>query len=111
MKSLNRESILGARDIKKIKVDVPEWGGSIYIAPLTVGQRDKMLSDLREGGEGDVALLRMLLFISTVQDAEGNLLFTKEDIPELENKSATAIDRIFNATEELAAVTEDSLGK
>ena len=111
MKALNRDDILKARDTQRIEVEVSEWGGSVFVAPLSVKARDSMLGDLQKTDENDVSTLKMLLFVNCVQDKGGNLLFSKKDIPVLEKKSATSIDKIFNAAEKLAAVTEGSLGK
>jgi hypothetical protein len=40
MAILNREAILGAVDLKKELVKVPEWGGEVYISMMTGEARD-----------------------------------------------------------------------
>ena len=40
MESLSRDQILKAADLKVEKVDVPEWGGAIYLKVMSVGERD-----------------------------------------------------------------------
>jgi len=109
--ALDRDAILKSKDIKRIEVDVPEWGGSVFIGQLNVKQRETMLRDIQELDDSDISALKMHLFINTVQDEKGNLLFTKNDISELEQKSAMAIEKIFTAAESMAATTEGSLGK
>ena len=38
---LNREAILAAEDLPRELVEVPEWGGAVYVRALTGAERDQ----------------------------------------------------------------------
>jgi hypothetical protein len=38
--ALNKEKILAADDLGLLEVPVPEWGDSVFIRVMTVGERD-----------------------------------------------------------------------
>ena len=40
MKLLSRDEILAASDLTKELVEVPEWGGSVYVRAMTGTERD-----------------------------------------------------------------------
>ena len=109
MKDLSREDIKSARDVEVVRVEVPEWGGAIYISPLTVNGREKLMPEYEKVSEDDTAGIKMLLFVATAQDKNGKQLFTYADIPWLREKRATAIDKAFEIAESKAAVTDKSL--
>ena len=64
MGDLSREQILNVKDIHRIEVDVPEWGGSVYLAPLDVKRRDEMMAGLRDADTDDLSALRLRLFVA-----------------------------------------------
>ncbi len=107
---LNREDIFKANDLKKVKIEVPEWGGHIYVRNMSGhGRRifqnntiskDKVPEDFVE-----------LLIIATACDKDGNLIFTMDDLPELQKKSSAVLSRIFDAAADLNALTEKSIEK
>ena len=41
-KFLTRNEILAVDDLQTQKVDVPEWGGSVYVRGLTGSERDAL---------------------------------------------------------------------
>lgn len=91
MNSLSRDAILAATDIQLRKVSVPEWGGEVYISPLTVADADQlMLTDPKKQS------YRVKMIVLSLTDKDGNRLFTDDDIPALSKKSATSITRLVD---------------
>lgn len=86
---LNREQILAANDTKIVKVPVPEWDGDVYVRSLKAGQRDELI------GLTSKELFSKLLVLTMVDENGASLGFTAEDIPALEEKSMTAVVRVF----------------
>ena len=111
--ALNKEQILAARDIQIEEFYVPEWDGSIYIKTMTAEERDKFEEAIfiKDGGKrkADVLGLRAKLCAFVICDAEGNRLFSESEVEALSKKSAAALTRIFEKSQELSATREGDL--
>ena len=107
-KGLTREQILAATDIKIEAVDVPEWGGVVYVRNLKGRARDKFEGS-RFRMKGDkVEILhdntRANLLALSLCDEQGTLIFTEADIVELGEKNAAVLDRCFEVAQRLSAL-------
>lgn len=96
MNVLNRESILAADDVRRELVEVPEWGGSVYVSTISAAAGLTIINDADEEN-GRVVMGVGLLLARAIVDEEGNRIFTPEDIPALMEKSRRAIDRVTEA--------------
>lgn len=109
-KILTKDEIFGADDLKREKVDVPEWNGSVWVRALSGRERDKLeTSIIGEDGKRRYDNLRAKLVVLSVVDEEGNRLFAFEDADEVGKKSARAIDRIFTVAQKLSGITPDDV--
>lgn len=107
---LSRDQIMAADDLKRELVEVPEWGGSVYIRSLTGAERDKFEADVngskRNSTELNLQNLRARLVALTLVDSEGKRMFRSPDeIQMLGSKSATALIRCFDKARELSGMT------
>lgn len=113
MKQLTAEEILGADDLKREKVEVPEWGGFVYISTMSGTARDTYESSVieMEGGKFKENLknIRAKLVAATTTDDKGNLLFSADQVEALGKKSARALDRLFEATSRINAVSDEDI--
>jgi hypothetical protein len=100
---LTREQILAADDLPREQVEVPEWGGSVWVRTLTVGQREQWEQTV-ERHKGNTAAT---IVVMTACDETGSLLFTEADIPALSAKSAGAVNRIMDVATKLAKVSKE----
>jgi hypothetical protein len=110
MAILNKEAILAADDLKTIDVDVPEWGGSVRLRTLTGGERDKFESDSvdQRGKSNKMNLINIrarLIALCSV-DESGQRMFGDSEVTKLGSKSAAALDRLFQAAQELNGMTQ-----
>lgn len=116
--TLSREEILKAiaeRQDQIEPIEVPEWGGTVYVRRLSVGDL-KRAGKL--GGEGDStwdALVRTMVLGLAAED--GSALFTKRDAEELMKADypvvlavVRKINRINSLTSEAAEEDEESFG-
>lgn len=101
-KILSAADIRGVDDSKKELVEVPEWGGSVYVRNMTAKERDDFDASLRAeaetspaGNKGEGDNLRARLAAATCCDEAGKLLFTLADVELLGQKSASALNRLF----------------
>ena len=97
-----KSTILGADDLTTKEVKVPEWGIDVRIRMMTAGQRDAFEAAQALDPHTDV---RARLAVATICDADGNLIFTADDISALSKKSGRAMDRIFAAAARFNGIT------
>jgi hypothetical protein len=107
---LTRDVILRATDIKHIRIDVPEWGGSILVKGMNALQRDTMMKfiDPKQEPVPDSQLKAYLCAHCIVDDA-GNSLFTDSDIEHLQKKNPMVLDRIANEILRLSGIGADAV--
>ena len=105
---LTKEQILGASDIVKEKVKVPEWGGEVYVKGLTGAERDKFESSIIEmrgtTQKFNMINVRAKLACFALCDETGKRLFTDEEVNELAKKSANALQRVFDVAQKLSGI-------
>jgi len=112
MMALSRDAILAAEDLPKELVDVPEWGGSVWVRCLTALERDEwessiMVMDGKGGTKADLRNIRAKLVVRTVVDDAGERLFSEADVLVLGGKSAAALDRLYSVAAKLSKITKE----
>jgi hypothetical protein len=111
---LSKEQILAADDMGLLEVAVPEWGGSVHIRVMTVGERDSYENEWMVNKHKGVDNFRSKFLQRVLCDESGSLLFTADEVSSLANKSARAITRLWNAAMSHNALTDgdvDELAK
>lgn len=105
---LSKEQILSITDKATKEINVPEWGGTIFLKALTFEDQDYFDSIADDKDQNQKMLIRI------VCDADGNPLFSEEDIPALKKKSLPAFKLIlkefkaFNGFEEAEKNSEST---
>jgi hypothetical protein len=105
-----RDTILNADDIESRTVDVPEWGVKLELRTPTVRARGEIISAfMRQDGEAagtvDVTNMNPVLVVMTAHDPEtGELVFTRDDVDTLMEKSAAVMERLGEIALELAGL-------
>lgn len=106
---LKREDILAIEDIQKELVEIPEWGGSVWVYGMTAAERDHLEKGLIQTKGKDVQTnlenIRAKLAVICVRDEDGKRIFNEADIHELGRKSASALDRIFDVAQRLSGLS------
>jgi len=98
--ALDRDTILSITDSKLEPLEIPEWGGTIYIRTITGGERDGVeyaLSEDPKTGNRRQQNFRAYFVSLVACDESGKRLFKNQDIPALAQKSGAAIERIVDA--------------
>lgn len=114
MKILTRDEILSATDLKRELVEVPEWGGSVYVRAMTGTERDSFeesIIEIRQNGKGPtfkpvLTAIRAKLCARCIVGEDGERLFTDKDIDALGKKSIAALDRVYTVAQRLNAMGE-----
>src|SRR5512137_2674378 len=106
--TLTKQQILSTSPRLK-EVEVPEWGGAVFIRPLTIHEQAK-LADLGTKYEKSSVVDRMQnctlrLVQWSVCDEQGSPLFEAGDLEPLMSKAASAFLRLQDAILALSGLT------
>ncbi len=113
MALLTRDAILQVQDLPTERVHVPEWGGDVLVRALTGAERDRFEQSIVEQRGKSTRMnlqnIRAKLVALTVVDEQGNRIFKDEDVKWLGNKSAAALDRIFEVAQRLSGLRDEDV--
>jgi len=107
--SLTKDQILAADDLGLLEVDVPEWGGSVFLRVMTVGERDSYENDWMVNKSKGVDNFRSKFLQRVLCDEQGKLLFSSEEVEKLAKKSARVIARIWKEAMIHNALTDEDV--
>jgi len=119
-KQLTRDDILSIDDVVKFAVEVPEWGGTIYIKVLSGAEKEsfetftqRRLSGMGTDGKQDLSKVdirqvRVTLLQMAIVDSTGNRLFTTDDLGKLNQKNGTVIERLVAIAQKHNGMTKES---
>lgn len=109
---LTREAILSAEDLGTDRVEVPEWGGHLFVRGLTGTERDAFEQDIisvnskgPKNKQRRIENLRAQLVVKAACTEDGTPIFTGADVVALGKKSAAALDRVYSAASELSGLS------
>lgn len=97
---LTKDQILNASDLEVSEVQVPEWGGSVYVRVLSIDDARDLQQTLTANGDDPIEL-----FILVTCDENGTLLFTRDEAQALRKRSFKAINRIIAAANKVNGFT------
>ena len=106
-KFLNKAEILAQDDLKTRDLQIPEWGNAwVRVRTINASERDAFeASTVSRRGKTVTTNLQniraRLCLLCLVDPETGERLFQEEDTFPLGGKSAAALDRIFQAAQEL----------
>ncbi len=110
VETLSRDECLSADDSVMELVKVPEWGGSVYVRSIGSRERDKFENECIEGKgksrEFTINNVRARLCVLAVCNNAGERLFKNIDAGRIGDKSAAAVDRIFDVAQRLGGFTD-----
>jgi hypothetical protein len=110
MNRISRQEIIDAQDIKTMDVEVPEWGGTVTVKAMSVGDRDAFtvwVSD-REGRVSAQDFMAKMVAMCLI-DEKGNRMFSDDELPLISAKSIPAIERIFKVVQDLSGMRKADL--
>lgn len=113
MTYLSADQILNADDLKTEDVEVIEWGGTVKVRALSGTERDAYeISNMRERNgkmETNLQNIRAKLCARTIVGEDGQRTFTDQQMNALGNKSAAALQRVFEVAQRLSGLADDSV--
>lgn len=107
-KTLGRDSILNAADIKYDDVDTPEWGGVTRVRMLTAADRSAFeYWCYKNMNTEQVIELHPRVCIACIVDEDGNRIFQDDDLGVLMQKNGTVLRRVAEAAMKLNKLSAD----
>lgn len=100
---LTREQILGADDLPHVEVEIPEWGGAVYVKRLTAKERLELSG--QAGGKEGLTFMACVV-IACVVDADNRPLLEPSDADALAGKAGSVVQRLFNYADTLNGFTQ-----
>lgn len=107
--ALSKDQILAADDMGLLEINVPEWGGTVFVRVMTVGERDSYENDWMVNKSSGVENFRSKFLQRVLCDESGELLFKADEINLLAKKSARAITRVWDAAMKHNALTDSDV--
>ena len=104
--ALTKEQILAADDLGLLEVKVKEWGGSVFIRVMSVGERDSYENEWVRNKDKGVDNFRTKFLARCLCDEKGERLFTDAEIEKLATKSARVMSRVWQKAMEHNALTD-----
>lgn len=114
--ALDRDSILAANKLRKEEVQVPEWGGTVWVREMTATERDAYqvsILEMKKGAKGRVEMQPNMqdatakLLLHCLVDDEGEQLFT--DIGEIRQLAAAPVNRLLSVAQRLNAMGDEAM--
>lgn len=110
---LTKDQIWAAGDLITKDVPVPEWGGEVRLRSLTGAERDQYEADsiktVKGKREHNLSNLRARLIAMCAVDENGQPLFTRGDVLRLGQKSAIALERLFDEATKLNGMSDEDV--
>ena len=108
---LNREKIVTVKDSVSERVDVPEWGGHVFVRTLSGAERDTFEQDVLRLSKGNRSIdnVRARFLILCLCDDKGATMFDRADIAILGSKSAKVLDSLFEVAQRLNGMGADDV--
>jgi hypothetical protein len=109
-KTLNREAILNAADIKYEDVDTPEWGGITRVRMLTAKDRSAFEYWCYKNTDSEkVTEMYPRICVACIVDESGNRIFQDDDIEVLMQKNGTILRRVAEAAMKLNKLSSEDV--
>lgn len=110
-----RDQILAASDRPREKVDVPEWGISVFISTMSGAERDGFESEIvtLHGKKTRLNLqnIRAKLVVRTLVDETGQRIFSDADVAELGKKSSSVLSRLYEVAQRMNGLREEDVAE
>lgn len=116
MKKIETKGVLGKAAIlafasnsalKVEKIELPEMGGEVYIKELTAGEREALEKQMQS--QTDKNAVRATVFVHSVCNADGELMFDVEDIEAIKQLPSRPVIKVFNRSNEINGITPEQV--
>jgi hypothetical protein len=109
--SLKLDDILNAEDTPREKLDVPEWGGEVWVRCLPSMEKDRFDTRVSAGGKVNLENFKARLVAYCLCDEDGHPLCVdpEKDAESLGRKSGPAITRLYRVAARLNRMRDEDI--
>lgn len=104
--ALNKQTILSMNKPRMRLVNVPQWGGDVYLRSMTGEQRDRF-EEASRGGK--VSEIKLTILAYSLCDEHGNRLFADAELDLLNQLDGGTLAELAVQAGELNYVTEKDI--
>jgi hypothetical protein len=97
----DRSQILATSKPKVTSIDIPEWGGTFYLRPMSGLNRERLETAYMAKKANSIRAMTVAFCLC---DAEGNYVFTESDVDQLNETPASVLLSIFEKAEGVSAI-------
>lgn len=112
--SLTFDEIIGANDKRIEEVEVPEWGGTVFVQSVSGTHRDEFdaYQYKHRIGDNEVNLknFRALVCVLGMCDKDGVPLCGFDKVMAVGAKNCIALHRVYDVSKRLNAIGDDEVG-
>jgi len=109
MEKLTKDQILSKDDLPSEKLFIPEWDLEVNVMTMTGRERDRFETDVLAGEKAKNINIRALLCVRCIGDENKIRIFSDSDALALGEKSAAALDRVFDVAQRLNGIGEHDI--
>ena len=99
-----KEKILESVDLPLEKIEVPEWGTTVYLRGMTSAERDAWEMSIYESKGIKMDNIRARLVSLALCDENGDRLFSDGEAEKLGKKNAKVITKLFEIAQRLSGI-------
>lgn len=106
------DRIKAADNKTPFSVDVKEWGVTVYIKQMTVGERDAFelaVQKSKKNGIVELDNIRSRFLAMTLCDSAGQLLCKPDEFAQLATLSASPMERLFDIASKQNGLSKDDV--
>ena len=108
-KVLTRAAILSADKSALEKVNVPEWGGDVYVCAIKANEFERFRDKITSNGQADKAMMIGGLVSLVACDSQGKRLFTDDDTERVSEFALAPLLRVFRAAMKFNNLSDDDV--
>lgn len=104
--SIDRATILSITSLKIVPLEVPEWGGTVYVREMRASEREAVETTTAAFREQHrPTKFRSRVAVASLCDEQGVNLFKPEDVDAVDQLPVAALDRVVDCAFTLSRFT------
>ncbi len=107
-KALSKSEILGASDVTVEALDVPEWGGRVYLRTMSGSDYDAF-SELAAASPGGVGLRADIVSRCLCDENGQPQQWSAEEVVALGERAGHVLDRVAAAALRISGISKDAI--
>lgn len=109
MSYLTLDQIAKAKDLETMDLEMPEWGGTIKLQSISAAKRLELAALVSENKEKQASSITMIAKFAIKNSLVEPKIESDDQVDMLLSKSASAIEKIVEAFNKLAGMSDEAI--